>query len=125
MSRRSVDSLALVVGVDQTRSWLPASTPVMCVNDPVEWQGFPDRDAKGVGCSGCGEVCCCLEFGFDREVVATQETDGRVVEEHRPEGKLGPIASGGVGGTDRADLDDGGVQVDVLGERDLDDARRS
>src|SRR6266545_2001570 len=60
-------------------------------------------------------------LGRGRKVVATEQADGHVVEHHGPEREAGAVRPGGVGGDDGLVLGYGGVEVDVVGERDLDD----
>ena len=55
------------------------------------------------------------------EVIAAEQADGHVVEEHGPEREGGSVLPARVCGDDRTDFAHGGVEIDVVGEGDLDD----
>ena len=74
-----------------------------------------------LACRG-GEVGCGLVFGCRWEVVAAEQADREVGEQHWPERDHGAVVAGGVGGDDGVVGGDSGVEVGVVGERDLDDA---
>src|SRR6266511_5613743 len=88
----------------------------------LEGQWAADRDRQRAVLGRGGEVRCGLLLRYGWEVVAAQKTDGHVVEQHGPEREVGAVATGGIGGDDRVVPGDRGVQVNVVGQRDLDDA---
>ena len=84
--------------------------------------GAPTAMDRAPSRGGGGQVGGGLLLGFGGEVVAAEQADGDVVEQHRPEREVGAVVAGGVGGDDGLVLGDGGVEVDVVGEGHLDDA---
>lgn len=96
--------------------------PVVGLGDPVERDRFAARDGQRSFMRRGGQVDRGLLLSEWREVVAAEQPDREVGEEHRPEGKLGAIGPGGVGGDDGVGCRDCGVEVCVVGEGNLDDA---
>ncbi|GGV72875.1 hypothetical protein GCM10010277_86330 [Streptomyces longisporoflavus] len=83
--------------------------------DVVQRVAVADGDGEGAD-GGCGgEVAGGLALGLGGEVVAAEQPQGDVVEQQGPEGDLGAVRAGGVGGGD------GVVEIGVDGQRDLDD----
>src|SRR4051812_35979721 len=95
---------------------------LVCVGDSVQRQRVGGGDLDGTVARRRGQVVGGMFLGVGREVVAAEEADGDVVEQHRPEREVGPVGAGGVGGDDGLVPRHGGVEVDVVGERHLDDA---
>jgi hypothetical protein len=101
--------------------------PAACVNqvvrisDVLEWKRLADRYRQRTVAGGGRDVCGGLFFGLARKVIAAEKSDRHVVEEHGPEGKGGSVLAARVSGDDCTDLADGGIEVDVVGEGDLDD----
>lgn len=92
---------------------------VMGLGDVVQRVTVADGD--GEGADGGGEVAGGLALGLAWEVVAAEQPQGDVVEQQRPEGDLGAVRAGGVGGDDGVVGGDGVVEIGVVGQRDFDD----
>src|SRR6266545_2219957 len=98
-----------------TRSWACAAcSRGSGVSIAIDNEPSPDAAVRSA-------AACCMLLGRGRKVVATEQADGHVVEHHGPEREAGAVRPGGVGGDDGLVLGYGGVEVDVVGERDLDD----
>lgn len=94
---------------------------VVGLGDVVQRVTVADGDGEGAD-GGCGgEVAGGLALGLGGEVVAAEQSQGDVVEQQRPEGDLGAVRAGGVGGDDGVVGGDGVVEIGVVGQRDLDD----
>jgi len=100
--------------------------PAACVNqvvrigDVLERKSLPDNYRQRACAGGGDEICGRLFLGLAGEVIATEQPDCHVVEEHGPERKGGSVLPACVSGDNRPDLADGGVEIDVVGEGDFD-----
>jgi len=100
--------------------------PAACVNqvvrigDVLEWKSLSDNYRQRASAGGGDEVRGGLLLGLAGEVIAAEQSDCHVVEQHGPEGKGGSVLPAGVSGDDRTDLADDGGEIDVVGEGDLD-----
>src|SRR5437763_4629817 len=100
----------------------PRLDSVVRLGDVVQGQGIVGRYRQGsLACCG-GEIDSGLTFRRTREVVAAEESDRQVGEEHGPEREVGPVAARGVGRDNAVGSRNGRVQVCVFGEGHLDDA---
>jgi hypothetical protein len=88
----------------------------------LQGQRLGDRNRQGAVPGRRRELGRRLLLGCGRKVVASEQPDRDVVEQQGPEREVGPVTASGVGRDDGVDLGDGGVEVDVVGERHLDDA---
>jgi hypothetical protein len=95
---------------------------VVGFGDAVEWWRIGDGDRERAVACRRGQVFSGLALGEVREVVAAEQPDREVGEEHRPEREVRPIEAARVGGDDGVGGRDRGVEVGVVGERDLDGA---
>jgi hypothetical protein len=90
--------------------------------DAVQVERPADRDRKGSVVRRGGQVFCGSAPGVPGEVVAAEQPDRHVGEEHGPEREARAIVSGRIRGDDGIGCGDRGVEVRVVGEGDLDDA---
>ena len=86
----------------RTRSRAPGIDAVVRLGGPLERQWLADGDRERAVPRRGREVGRRLLLRGGREVVAAEQPDGHVVEQHRPEREGRAVVAGGVGGDDGA-----------------------
>ena len=81
--------LMLSPGSRARHACAPGVDAVVSVGDALQRQWLADRDRQGSVAGGRGEIGRSLVLGGGREVVAAEQPDGEVREEHGPESEVG------------------------------------
>src|SRR5204863_4686933 len=92
----------------------PGVDPIVGLCDSIKGQriadGYPQCSLARCG----GELGRGLALGRERKVVATEQPDREVGEQHWPERELGAVAAGGIGSDNAIVGRDGRVEIRVL-----------